>query len=168
MDKKFLIAIIILAVILTIGGGKMVYDEMTLKSAFDEAKQKYPLQVVKDVERLFRWETSHFKSGQFTKSYSPGMERHGANYPWGWSTMKPFWDANSWAKPIGFVAMHENAGMQADDEIDEFVKFPSFKAALFSVCEYVQKYGAGRWFSTMPDRQASYLAKLNTIKNRFV
>lgn len=167
MKKFIIIGAIVILLPLIIGGGKMVYDEMTLKDAFDEAKKRYPDNVVKMAEKLFRWETAHFKSGQFKKTYSPGMEKHGNVYPWGWASMKPFWDANNWAKPVGWVAMHENAGAQADAEIDYFAKFPSFKAALFSVCEYIEKYGAGRWYSTNAESQASYLDKLNTIKNRY-
>jgi hypothetical protein len=119
-----------------------------------------------------RWETAHFKSGQFALTYSPGMEIPDGikKFPYGWTSLAKFWEANPKFAPVGWVSMNENAGKTADDNIDRFIKFPTFKAALFTLCERLKKLGnnAGGWYSNDLTLQAEYEDKLRTVKNRFV
>lgn len=143
-----------------------------MQEAFNEAIKRYGTDTAQWAERLMRWETAHFKSKQFGLTYSAGMEVPDGikKFPYGWTSMKKFWEDNPNFAPVGWVTMHENAGDQADKNADRFVKFPSFKAALFSLCEYLVKYGnnAGRWYSTDAAAQARYEDKLRTVKPRFV
>lgn len=171
MDKKTIIIIVIVLLLLiypSIKIGKKMKSIEQIKDEFKKGLIKlrgdgFSDKILKDLERIFRLETSHFKSGQFRETYSPGMERHGTNYPWGWSTPKTLWDVEPNTKPIGFHTMPENkTGISKT-----FLKFPSLYASMKTVATYLARYNnPARWYSTNEDNQERYTKVLNSIRTR--
>lgn len=162
--KKLIVIGAILLILSTMIGTKLILDEAAIKDALQKIKAKYGAAIAQMVERIYRLETRHFKSVQFLATGSPGMEKHSAKYPYGWASMKPIWDANPQYRPTGFFTMPENV----TGKVKTFIKFPSIEAGMFSLAEYLLKYPAGRWYSTLPHEQAKYTASLNSIKPKFV
>lgn len=124
-------------------------------------KEGFSTETLRNVERIFRLETSHFKSKQFRETYSPGMEKHGINYPWGWVTPSKLWDKEPSTKPIGFLTMPENkTGIRKT-----FLKFPSLYASMKTLAVYLVKYdnNAARWYSLDGMAQQRYRKTLNSI-----
>lgn len=147
-----------------------VITDAVLKEAFEAAAKKYGTDKARTAEKMFRLETAHFKSGQFKKTFSPGQEIPDKikSFPYGWTSMRKIWEENPELSPVGYVVMQENAGAQADKNVDRFIKYPSMKAAVFSICEYLNIYPAGRWYSTDFAKQGKYEEKLSKIKNKFI
>jgi hypothetical protein len=138
--------------------------ETQISEAFKKALLKYGKAVTSNVEKIYRLETANFTSGQFIGTYSPGMEKQSNSYPYGWNTMKKkVWDIHPEYKPTGLKTFTENG----TGKKKTFVQFPSFEAALMSVCEFIKATGnnPGRWFSLDPFQQASYNTKINGIKS---
>ncbi len=54
-------------------------------------KDNYSPEFAKQMEKMYRFETGHFKSGQFLEGYSPGMVGTGV-YPWGWNSLNKYID----------------------------------------------------------------------------
>lgn len=124
--------------------------------------QKYGADIAKKVERIYRVETAHFTSGQYKKTFSPGMERHGEGFPFGWSSMKDFWEKEGIIP--GFHTMTENK----TGKIKTFLKLPDLASAMEGLAIYLQKYPPGRWYSTKPESQAKYENTLATVRPRIV
>lgn len=123
--------------------------------AVKKALTMYPRAIVENAERIFRLETNHFKSGQFLGTLSPGMEKFGNIYPYGWNTVHTIiWKNSPQYAPIGFETFTENrTGIKKT-----FLKFPNMTASLITVCAFLQYYNnvPGRWFSTNANQQATY------------
>ena len=74
-----------------------VTDE-NIKEAFKKIYNEFGREKTQRLEQLFRWETSHFRSGQFKGGFSPGMEpspNTNRVFPFGWTSLKKFADAYS-------------------------------------------------------------------------
>lgn len=130
------------------------------------------------VEAVFRNETRHFKSGNFAKTYSPGMEavkRPDGSvlpYPYGWTSLRTFWDENPQYKPTGLYMQVENDSGQAKSRGERaFIKFPSVEAAFITVAKRLQMKGwdTGAWFADAnhPDKQAQYRDYISRIKTPY-
>lgn len=144
-------------------------NKQDITDALKVIKTEYGKDIATKVERIFRNETAHFMSGQFLNTYSAGMEKHSAAYPWGWTSMKPIWDKYPQIKPNGFYTMKENNSALAKSIGQKtFVKFPSLLASMISLAEYLKIYRAGRWFSTDPIQQQAYENILATINPSIV
>lgn len=179
MNKKLIIGIAGTLVILGIATYFFIYknnDEMDeiLTDANEENFAKsieklknegYSNEVLADVERIFRLETAHFKSGQFKRTYSPGMEVHGparsGTSVFGWN-VRNF--AGNSKYPTTFIEMPENqTGIKK-----KFIKFDNLTDSVRTLANYINYYGnPARWYSTAPDLQASYLAKLSKINPKY-
>lgn len=166
MKKTIIIAVIILILIsIPI---KIMIDEKILKAKFADIRDKYGASRAADLERLYRLETAHFKSEQFKNTGSPGMEAHAPKFPYGWTSLLPFWTKYPQHAPVGFYSVWENPGLQnANPKQKNFLKFRDFESALLSLNEYAEKYNIERWYSTRPEDQQKYRAALNQIKVRF-
>jgi len=66
-------------------------SEAKLKGVFDLISRTYGKPIAQNVERIFRWETGHFKSGQYLASGSAGMTTNKTEFPYGWKSLQPFW-----------------------------------------------------------------------------
>ncbi len=58
--------------------------------ALRKVREHFGLAIAKNVERIFRFETNHFKQG-FEGNYSAGMHPTTEKFPYGWTSLKNFW-----------------------------------------------------------------------------
>ncbi len=140
----------------TMGLQKQIIE--SLKSIADE----YGIDIARKVEQLFRLETRHFGSGQFLATFSPGMEKHSDKYPFGWKSMKAYWDE------IGLVPTFHTMPENKTGLSKTFLKFPNVLTAMRSVARYIKNYSPERWYSLDPVKQAEYRDSLNSIKPKIV
>ena len=75
-----------------------------LQAVFDNITKLYGKAIAQNVERIYRWETAHFKSGQYLATGSAGMTTNRTSFPWGWSSLKDLWTNRPDLAPIGRVA----------------------------------------------------------------
>jgi hypothetical protein len=132
------------------------------KLAIKMAVNKYSKAIAVNCEKIFRLESGNFKSGQFLGTFSPGMQNTTESYPFGWTSLKPFWDKYQGYKPTGLKVFTENGtGKQVS-----FIQFPNVEGAVMTVCEFLKIHdnNGARWFSLDEGEQAGYQAKLDGIK----
>lgn len=136
--------------------------KLPIINALKDIKDKYGLDTAQMVEKIYRLETGHFGSTQFANTFSPGMEKHRDNYPFGWTSMENFWNSINFTP--AFYTMSENkTGITKT-----FVKFPNVKLAMESLAYYIKKYNPERWYSLDPVKQAEYRATLAKINPRII
>ena len=163
--KKIYITLItfIIIIILTYKGMPI----LSAKNAFKKALNLFDIDIVVNAEKIFRLETNNFLSNQFTGTFSPGMEPAAGVtiYPFGWKSLKPFWDANPNYRPTGLKNYTENG----TGIVKPFIKFPSVEAAVMTVCTKLEINGnnPGAWFSNDSNLQSDYETKLSNINPSF-
>lgn len=125
------------------------------KQAILHIKAKYGVAMAQIIERMFRWETRHFKSGQFVNTGSAGMEIGK------WSNLPK-------DKIESYVYKANDADLS--DGIDSFIVWKHPKYAAEYLAEYIKRNGGNwaRWNTTNPEKQKLYASKVNTIKTQFV
>lgn len=142
-----------------------------IKLAIQRALKVFPKDIVENAERIFRLETNHFKSGQFLKTLSPGMEKFGEKYPYGWNTLdKIFWSKFPQYKPIGTSVHKEGTGvLGTGGKIKTFLSFPNMDASFFTLCAFLLHYknNPGRWFSLDANSQQTYNNSIYKINAKF-
>ncbi len=125
------------------------------------------------VESLFRNETAHFTSGCFLKCFCPGMEavkkpdNSVLPYPYGWTSLREFWDTNPNYKPTGIHLQVENdSAMMKSRGERAFIIFPSLEAAVMTVAFRLKNKGwdTGAWSSNDKAAQDKYRTYLLGIK----
>ncbi|OXB10960.1 hypothetical protein B0A81_03075 [Flavobacterium plurextorum] len=136
----------------------------------------YGEEIAKNVEMMYRWECSHFKSGQYKHCGGPGMEATNNNHPtYGW-------DGEVYNKfpqytPIGIWEEFENEGMsgrggntQVTDSKKRYIKFPSVEAGMVYVAEFLVRHNGnvGRWHTRDVSKQSNYVTIINTTIPRIV
>ncbi len=140
--------------------------QMKFESNIVKLSQFYSPDILKNMERIFRLETSHFKSKQFLATYSAGMEKFSDYYPFGWKTLDNiFWKKFPEYAPKTFVPFTENR----TGKTKYFLKFPSLFASMITMCEFLKHYGnnPGRWYSLKPEKQKIYNESINKIIPKF-
>jgi hypothetical protein len=145
--------------------------EANLQSAFDALEYQYGSAFAKEIEQLFRKETAHFTSGQFMKTFSPGMEAvKGKNiFPWGWGSLAEFANIYPGAKlnsdTMYVVPMTENnTGLTK-----YYIGFPDIASAVAFVGYTLKKrLHPGYWRSTKKEIADPYRASYQKIKTEFV
>lgn len=161
-DKNIrIIATVLIVLIVGYGLFYKFSPMISMKQALKKALLDYDKSVVENCEKIYRLESNNFMSGQFLGTYSAGMEPAALNYPWGWNSMKPFWDLYPEYKPIGLKTYRENGtGISK-----QFIQFPSVEAGVFSMCNWLTLFNnnPGRWFSTDATNQLVYNEKINKI-----
>lgn len=152
--------------------------EKEIIAAITKVNEAYGKPAAIKVEALFRNETRHFKSGNYAATFSPGMEAvkkpdgSALPYPYGWTSLREFWDQNPQYKPTGIHLQVENDSGQAKSRGERaFIKFPSVEAAFMTVAKRLQMKGwdTGAWFADAnhPDKQASYRDYITKIKTPY-
>jgi len=150
--------------------------EQKIIAALTKVKEIYGKPASIKLEALFRNETRHFKSTNFADTFSPGMEAvklpNGSilPYPYGWTSLREFWDKNPEYKPTGLHLQVENTSRAAKSRGERaFIKFPSIEAAFMTVAYRLQNKGwnTGAWFSTDPVKQKDYSDYLLKIKTPY-
>jgi hypothetical protein len=140
---------------------KQTYSEADFIAALPKVVTKYGKGIAEYVEKIYRLETAHFKSEQFKATGTPGMEAHGIAPNYGWYA--PFFVANPSYTPLGTHVMKENGTGREKT----FIVMPSVEAAMMFLADYLKRYDSpGRWYTTVPEKQAQYVATLNTIISR--
>jgi hypothetical protein len=134
------------------------YSEQDFIQGLPKVLSTYGKDIAKRVEQIFRLETAHFKSQQFIKTGTPGMESHGLPPNYGWYA--PFFVANPSYLPLGTIQMKENQ----TPKTKTFIVMPSVEATMMFLADYIKRWGnAARWYSTNPESQAKYIASLDSI-----
>jgi hypothetical protein len=138
-----------------------------------KVKEVYGLAHAKRLEQLFRNETSHFKSGNFLKTLSAGMEiaPTKTSYPFGWTSLKEFWDINPHYKPTETFSQVENTSTLLKSRgARTFIVFPSIEASMMTVSHLIKirNNNFGAWFSKNAVQQLAYVKELDKIKVRFI
>ena len=145
--------------------------EQALKVIYD----KYGREMAIKVERIYRWETSHFQSKQYRLTGTGGMESHGVAPNYGWHS--GFFETYPEYSLMGLTSLKEGAGLSAEggnqqDTVNakQFVIFPSVEGAMMYLAEFINRYGGnhGRWYSTDADKQQLYKSKLEGVVPRIV
>jgi RHS repeat-associated protein len=133
--------------------------------------EKYGATMAATVEKMYRFETNHFKSKQYKETGTPGMEVHGAAPSYGWGGQE-FFDNNPEYKPEGTTGMYENKGLsgsggnaQVKGKQKEFIVMPSVEAGMMYLADYIIRNNGNyaRWFSTDPKKQELYKQNLEGI-----
>ncbi len=152
-------------------GNRMV-NENDIKSALKKVSNKYGADFAKQVERLFRKETYHFKSGQFLKTLSPGMEISGSAaskvFPFGWSLNEFLQGYNPMLKSKFYThTMNENGTGKSKT----FVGFPDLETSMMFVAWMIKNKRGGRfgyWYSKNESSAIAYESALTQIIARYI
>ena len=134
---------------------KRDFNEEDAKLGILAVKNKYGVEMAKTVEKMFRHETSHFKSGQYKKTGTPGM-----------TAMN--WGSNVPKTPT--ITFNTNPKLDSANRTQiSFIVWNPYDASLF-LADYITRHKGnfGRWFSTIPSKQISYAIAVNKIIPRFV
>ena len=171
MVKKYIIVLLIIfAVIILMQKTKRQIEmnqspeekQKDIQKALSEIISKYGRSAAETIERLFRLETRHFKSQQWLKANTPGMEVFNSNFPYGWSSLKKFTDVtgipeNSFSK---FSIRENGTGIEKT-----FVVFPNAYDSMMFVAYLLNSRGwnAGSWYSRDKAKQNEYAESLQSI-----
>ena len=147
--------------------------EQDIELGLNKVKEVYGLAHAKRLEQLYRNETAHFKSGNFLKTLSPGMEVGGdkKTFPFGWGSLQQFWTVNPQYAPSGVYSQVENTSALAKSRgVRTFIKFDNCIASMMSVAHLINIRGGnfGAWFSKNAVQQLAYNKELDNIKVRIV
>jgi hypothetical protein len=107
-------------------GGQLT--DWQLQSAFNSVKNSnsYTTKYMNDLERAYRVESAHFKSGQFSAGYSPGMVATSASFPFGWSSLQNY----ASQKGISSSQFSRSNPFTVGGQQYYYVNFPDFQTAL--------------------------------------
>lgn len=151
------------------------FNEVDAKVALRVIYDKYGKDMAIIIERMYRDETAHFKSKQYIKCGTGGMEAFGKPPYYGWDST--FFSQNPEFTPTGLWAAFENKGMsgqggnkQITDKKKSFIIFPSVLGGMEYKVFYINKHNGNwaRWHSTDTTIQTTYKKHLENIKPRFV
>lgn len=153
-----------------------LFDLEDAKRALKLIYDNYGREIARNVEMMYRWECTHFTSGQYQHCGGPGMEASNdiaPTYGWNGDVYKKFPQYT----PIGLWDSFENKGMsgkggnkQVTDRKKRYVQFPSVEAGMVYVAEFLvrQKGNVGRWHTTDVSSQPNYVKNINTTIPRIV
>lgn len=153
------------------GAGSSASDrpisDALLQNAFQKAKAKYGATIAGQTEQLYRKETRNFDSGQFRKTYTPGMEQATGKdeFPYGWGSLNDFLAAFPQYKgEFKLVAMTENnTGITK-----KYVYFPTLEGAVMFVAYTINRRGnPGYWRSFDEAVAAAYADSLNNYQIKY-
>lgn len=151
------------------------FNEADAKAALRVIYDKYGKDMATVIERMYRDETAHFKSLQYVKCGTGGMEAFGEPPHYGWDSS--FFSQHPDFTPTGIWEAFENKGMsgqggnkQVTDKKKRFIVFPSVLGGMEYKAFYINKHNGNwaRWHSTDTTIQATYKKHLEDIKPRFV
>lgn len=153
-----------------------LFDLDDAKRALKLIYNNYGREIARNVEMMYRWECSHFTSGQYQHCGGPGMEASNdtaPTYGWNGDVYKKFPQYT----PVGLWDSFENKGMsgkggnqQVTNRKKRYVQFPSVEAGMVYVAEFLvrQNGNIGRWHTTDVSRQPDYVKNINTTVPRIV
>lgn len=151
------IVVILIVVLLAVVAKKYFmpknYNEKDAVEGLAAVRSKYGVQMASIIEKMYRLETNHFKSEQYKRTGTGGMEAGK------WQELPAL---GYKIKDLPTIAMHD--ANTADGE-DLFIVFPSVKDAMFYKAEYILRYDGNyaRWYSLDSGAQQNYMASLANI-----
>lgn len=155
------------------GGPGVIFTDAQLQPAFNALKAKYGSAFAKEIEQLYRKETAHFKSGQFVRTLSPGMEVSPGNhtFPYGWNSLQEFSNAY---KPTNHPPVNAQTTFLVPIKENNtgltkyYIGFPDvFGAIQFVGYTLNKRVHPGYWRSTQPDIADAYRASYKQINTQF-
>jgi hypothetical protein len=134
-----------------------------IKKALLWVSEKYGKDKAQMVERLIRWETAHFKSNGFKLTNGAGMEATKTKFPYGWGSLRPYWNLQRDSAPIGLKRLTDIGGRTVN-----FLVFPTFFAFVRTLCKHLENNGwnFGAWYSLDEQNQITYLQNINSVRPR--
>ena len=175
MVKKIFITAFFILIISTIARAAKKRNKMedftedNFAAALRDAKNKFGYEIAANIERIYRLETSHFKSGGFTKTGAAGMEAATGKeiYPYGWTSMVK---SGAWPKhkPTGIIYLTEGG----TGKLKPFLKFDKISDAVMTLGYFLKYFNnnAGRWFASdsYPAKQTEYANYIKNIRVNYV
>ena len=140
-----------------------------LRKVFDE----YGFEMSKIVEKMYRYETKHFNSGQYILTGAAGMEAvKGAKAPYyGWS--KEFFTKHPEYTPIGTTDLHDGIGASKKGGnaqkkgLTPYIIFPSVEAGMMHLAYKIKNQYNGdyaRWHSSIASNKQVYRNELKGVR----
>lgn len=142
---------------------QQLQDENEIAEGLHFIATLYGPDIAKNVERIYRLETSHFKSGQYLSTGSAGMIPTAKTFPYGWGSLAELWKNTPESAPVGVVRYC------AGGKIYPYLAFRNFYGFV-PVAEKLKRNNnnAGSWYSTDPAQQAVYSGMVKTISAKLV
>ncbi|MDR3504309.1 MAG: hypothetical protein P4L79_17210 [Legionella sp.] len=140
-----------------------------LRKVFDE----YGFEMSKIVEKMYRYETKHFSSGQYILTGAAGMEAvKGAKAPYyGWSN--EFFMKYPEYTPVGTTELHDGIGASKKGAnaqkkgLTPYIIFPSVEAGMMHLAYKIKNQYNGdyaRWHSSLASHKQVYRNELKGVR----
>lgn len=136
--------------------------------ALKKVADTYGKEYAKDIERVMRLETGHFKSSQFKNGYSGGMVASSNTFPYGWKSLQNFAYENGYL-PSEFSTY--TIFVEREGKNYTYVKFPSIQASILFTAWFIKnvRNGVAKYWNSLDEAEANrYREQLNLIKPRIV
>jgi hypothetical protein len=174
MNPKILVIIAMVAIIFLTSkkSDKMKdksYSVQDAEDAFSVVAQHFPKEIASQLEKLFRLETAHFKSGQFRRSGSAGMVANKTEFPFGWNSLKEYLNT-----PLAVDKNPENYGvisMNVRGKEWKYIAFPNLVDSMLFIAWFIGAKRGGNfsaWYSLNADKQKEYASKMAGVRTPFV
>lgn len=133
----------------------MIFTPIDAKRALEQIAVLKGKERAQLIERIWRWETNHFKSLQFKLTGSAGME------------------AGKWKdlpSGLSIITMNDNHPEKVKEVQRKFIVWND----CFAFCMYLSNYidrndgNFARWNSTSETKQQIYAKCIASVKNRFI
>lgn len=152
------------------------YDISDAEKGIQKVASVYGNSMAKNVEKMYRLETSHFKSLQYMKTGTGGMEASGNGKPpyYGWGSLEAFTEKYPEYAPAGTIDMKEGKGLsevggnkQITSKSKTYIVMPSVEAGMMFMAHTINSRGGdpGTWHSTEEAAQEAYTKSLKYIKS---
>jgi hypothetical protein len=146
--------------------------EAQAREAIRAVRAQYGQEIAEWVERLWRKESNHFRSGEFKATGGAGMHPWAASYPWGWDSLRPLWDAQPALRPIGYTLKVEGGTGKARPYLVFRSPYHFALNIAYLIAKRFKAYGdwhkaVGQWYSTDPVQMAKYGREAGQITPRF-
>ena len=152
MKNTLLIALVILLLISQKPKKETASTDVSdLVTPLKNVKTEFGEAIAKTVERIYRLETAHFKTNQWKKTFSAGMEKFADSFPYGWPELKQFvkeYPEYGSEKEYSYKPFTE----AKTGKTKNYISFPSPEAGMMYLGYVMKKRNnvAGTWFSHNP------------------
>lgn len=148
--------------------GSRIKPKGTAKEGLEKVSKRYGVEFARDIERAVRLETSHFKSGQWLRTGSAGMEATEKEFPFGWGSLKKFATARGLnANDFFTVEMNDTK----KPGMERFIGWRETGTFIEYMAWFIQTVRGGYigfWNSLNQDKAAKYMATIKHIDAKFV
>ncbi|CCJ71550.1 FIG00554498: hypothetical protein [Cronobacter condimenti 1330] len=169
--------IMLLGALIPPGQVEMNFTIENAKDALRVIFKEHGYETAVIIERLYRDETKHFKSVQYKRCGTGGMEVSGRNpQPPGYGWDASIYNKNPEYTPLGVWWSFENKGMsgqggnkQVTDRKKGYIIFPSVLAAMEYKVDYIKRHDGNWaiWHSRSAAEQENYRKYISTVRHPF-